>query len=170
MKRDVHQLPPKPASTNRRTLRGMGSEPHFCPTLFTKTPILFLQSNTPPFHLNLLVPSQNFVSTQWGKILYKMSDTKISTCCDVRPKCCIAFANRTLCGSISSFFSSVFGLKPTLCSMLFIKTPFSSTGSKSPPFWIFCDFISPTLSKAWAPHCGVTTNHHQTHNLTEPDD
>ena len=74
---------------------------------------------------------------------------------------------RTLCGIISSFFSSVFGLKPTLYSMLFTKTPFSSTEPKKPPFWIFCDFISPTaLSKAWTPHSGVTTNHHQSHNLT----
>ena len=56
---------------------------------------------------------------------------------------------RTLFGIVSSFslHHLEYDLKPHPCSMLFTKTPFSSTESKSPPFWIFCDFISPPFLK-----------------------
>ena len=62
---------------------------------------------------------------------------------------------RTMCGIISSFFSSMFEIwlydltTPPLLQAS-TKHLFSSTESKSPLFWIFCYFIFPTLFKAWA--------------------
>ena len=113
------------------------------------------------FHLNLLEPSQNFVSTQWDEILYEMPEIKISTFCDVTPKCCIVFANskNIVWWHISSLFSSMFGVwskTPPLLHAFYQNTLFINR-IKKPTLLDFCDFISPTLSKGWAPHSAKYT-------------
>ena len=56
----------------------MGSEPQPYPLFFfnTETPFPFSESNILPIYLNLLVPSQNFVSTHWDETLYEMQETE----------------------------------------------------------------------------------------------
>ena len=115
----------------------MGSHHQPCPT---QTPFSIKKPRTrQPFHINLLVPSQNFVSTQYT-VRWNMKCQTQSTFYDVRPQCCIIAKLQTvriLCGIISSFLSSMFrewSKTPTLIDAFYQNTLSIMQHQKGNPF------------------------------------